>query len=277
MRSTANKSVEKNRNDSSKYPKALRDAIAHLKAKGMSLDDIQALGHIAKDEQVDEEHEVINVTEKRRPAPPTRSMPLLPASEEIDSSPPRAKTSVGQIGDAEDVRIDETQVPAMDTRQVKQKHKDEKLNDATLPRNNRANTSQKVDKNSDHVKKYDVDMNKLFKWAKNRNKLERGKLPKGAQLGRLVTHFKNSVRYQERKQSVNDANDADDVQSQQAGSSRNSLSHDGENFDDDEDNDSFSDIEDQMICTYLLIKRGLRKFRSVEQKLDDYIKMSRRK
>ena len=120
-------------------------------------------------------------------------------------------------------------------------------------------------------------MNKVFEWAKNRGKLDNDQLPQGPSLGRLVTAYKNSLRFQAAKLQKNDS-EYQVISRSHKLRSVHSIDQRSNRFElNVHDSNDLSDLEDQILGVYLLIKRGLRKFKSAEQHLRKYLPDNGRK
>jgi len=250
MKTSTNKSAEKNRQESNKNAKMLNDALNKLVAGGMSL------GSLAKNIHQEEEPS----REKRIDSPliaePLRHSPQLPNPDGKHPRATRAKIKIDDLDDADNSDNSEINVATADIRGKKSRKKSDKLMNAIAPNTDRVDSHQKIENANNQAKSYSVDMKKLFDWAK---------------------FYKNSLRFKGEKQKDKELDCGGDNESQNELSECNAI-HENEEFCDDAvDSDNLSDIEDQMLTMYLLVIRGLRRFKSVERKLQNYLEKSRQR
>ena len=277
MKSSAIKSVEKNDHGTNKNAESQNDALNKLVAGGMSLKDIEFLGSLAKNMRQEEEPEYAETIRGRCIDVPRRKSPLFPARDTKHPRSTRSKIKSNALDDAENSENYEINVPSTEIPGTKPKNKIENLTAAKNSEKNKDDTHQNIEDSNGKVKSYDVDKDKLFEWAKSRGKLENGKFPEPPRLGRLVTFYKNSIRLQGDAQNDKEMDPRNDSESQKDVSFYNSIHKNDKLYEDFDDSDNLSDIEDQMLTMYLLVKRGLRKFKSIEQRLQSYFEKSRRK
>ena len=208
MKTSTNKSAEKNRQESNKNAKILNDALNKLVAGGMSL------GSLAKNIHQEEEP----TREKRIDSPliaePLRHSPQLPNPDGKHPRATRAKIKIDDLDDADNSDNSEINVATADIRGKKSRKKSDKLMNAITPNKDRVDSHQKIENANNQAKSYSVDMKKLFDWAKSRGKLENGRLPQPPRLGRLVTFYKNSLRFKGEKQKDKELDCGGDNESQ---------------------------------------------------------------
>jgi len=101
-----------------------------------------------------------------------------------------------EVVDAENSQHNKTNLSGCNEDRVRKHSTSEKIKKICALNKKQAANHQRDGEMHDSTKNYNFYMGKLFRWAKSRKKLVNGRLPTGSRLGRLVTFYKNSIRYQ---------------------------------------------------------------------------------
>jgi len=204
MISNTKNSIKEDLEDSRKIDQKLDEILAKLIAAGVNLKDVEFLDERAREKKVNNHCEQI-----RQQALPLANdlsdlKPLeLVFEKEIVNE---LKANVDPPEDKKDENANSDEVDDAKLKQCQTKQNDDidkqEIGDSIIVK---ADTRENLDHPIERAKQYNVAMDKVFEWPKNREKLDTDQLPQGLSLGRLVTTYKNSLRFQATKHHEKDS------------------------------------------------------------------------
>jgi len=267
MISNTKNSTKEDLEEPSQIFQKLYEVLGKLIAAGVNLKDLEFLGERAREKKANNHFEQNRQQALHLANDPSDLKPheLVFENEIVNE----VKANVDPPEDKNDEKANSDAFDAAKLKQCQTKQNDDidkqEIGNSIIEVN--ADTHENLDHPIERAKQYNVDMDKVFKCAKNRGKLDTDQLPQGPSLSRLVTAYKNSLRFQATKHQEND--------SEYQMISRSHKLRSVHSIDlrsnclelNVHDSNDLSDLEDQILGVYLLMKRGLKKFKSAEQHL----------